>query len=155
VAGAQNQSLPVVGFLSSLSAGALAGPVSAFRTGLQSVGYEDGKNVAVEFRWADGRYDQLPALAADLVRAHVYNWQTSNWVWGVEGDFDGSNINKFSNAGATVLTAAPPITVNAPFQTNVNWLASIPLNIRHFGGLDLLSTQLGVYYLFGMITGKY
>jgi hypothetical protein len=54
-----------------------------------------------------------------------YNWQTSNWVWGVEGDFDGSNINKFSNAGATVLTAAPSFTVNAPFQTNVNWLASI------------------------------
>jgi putative tryptophan/tyrosine transport system substrate-binding protein len=68
---AQNLPLPVVGFLSSLSAGALSGPVSAFRTGLQSVGYEDGKNVGIEFRWADGHYDRLPALAADLVRAHV------------------------------------------------------------------------------------
>ena len=68
---AQNLPLPLVGFLSSLSAGALTGPVSAFRTGLQSVGYEDRKNVVIEFRWADGHYDQLPALAADLVRAHV------------------------------------------------------------------------------------
>ena len=64
-------SIPMVGFLSSLSADALAGPVGAFRAGLKSVGYEDGKNVAVEFRWADGHYDQLPALAADLVRARA------------------------------------------------------------------------------------
>jgi putative tryptophan/tyrosine transport system substrate-binding protein len=71
VARAQNQPLPVVGFLSSLSAGALTGPINSFRSGLQSVGYEDGKNVAIEFRWADGHYDQLPALAADLVRTHV------------------------------------------------------------------------------------
>jgi putative ABC transport system substrate-binding protein len=68
---AQNLRLPLVGFLSSLSARALTGPVSAFRAGLQSVGYEDGKNVAIEFRWADGHYDHLPALAAELVRVHV------------------------------------------------------------------------------------
>ena len=67
----QNLPLPLIGFLSSLSASALTGPVSAFRAGLQSVGYEDGKNVAIEFRWADGHYDQLPALAADLIRKHV------------------------------------------------------------------------------------
>jgi ABC-type uncharacterized transport system substrate-binding protein len=65
----QDRPLPIIGFLSSLSAGALSGPVTAFRAGLQSVGYEDGKNVAIQFRWADGHYDQLPALAADLVRA--------------------------------------------------------------------------------------
>jgi putative ABC transport system substrate-binding protein len=65
----QDRPLPIIGFLSSLSAGALSGPVTAFRSGLQSVGYEDGKNVVIEFRWADGHYDQLPALAADLVRA--------------------------------------------------------------------------------------
>jgi len=65
----QDRPLPIIGFLSSLSARALSGPVTAFRAGLQSVGYEDGKNVAIEFRWADGHYDQLPSLAADLVRA--------------------------------------------------------------------------------------
>ncbi len=68
---AQNPPLPLIGFLSGLSAGALTGPVNAFRIGLQSVGYEDGKNVAIEFRWADGHYDRLPALAADLVRDRV------------------------------------------------------------------------------------
>ena len=61
-------SLPIIGFLSSLSAGALSGPVTAFRQGLGSVGYEDGKNVAIAFEWAEGHYDLLPALAAELVK---------------------------------------------------------------------------------------
>jgi len=65
---AQQPSLPVVGFLSSLSAAALTGPVAAFRQGLGSVGYEERKNVAIEFRWAEGHYDRLPALAAELVK---------------------------------------------------------------------------------------
>jgi len=64
---AQQPTLPIVGFLSSLSAAAVTGPVAAFRQGLASVGYEEGKNVTIEFRWAEGHYDQLPALAAELV----------------------------------------------------------------------------------------
>jgi putative tryptophan/tyrosine transport system substrate-binding protein len=68
VAHAQQPSLPVVGFLSSLSSAALTGPVAAFRQGLASLGYEEGKNVAIEFRWSEGHYDQLPALAAELVQ---------------------------------------------------------------------------------------
>jgi putative tryptophan/tyrosine transport system substrate-binding protein len=65
---AQQPALPVVGFLSSLSSAALTGPVASFREGLESLGYEEGKNVAIEFRWAEGHYDQLPALAAELVQ---------------------------------------------------------------------------------------
>jgi hypothetical protein len=68
---AEQAAIPAVGFLSSLSAAALTGPVAAFRDGLQSAGYTEGKNVEIEFRWADGRYDRLPALATDLVRRQV------------------------------------------------------------------------------------
>ena len=68
---AEQAAIPAVGFLSSLSAAALSGPVAAFRDGLQSAGYTEGKNVEIEFRWADGHYDRLPALANDLVRRQV------------------------------------------------------------------------------------
>ena len=65
----QDRPPPIIGFLSSLSAEALRGPITAFRAGLKSVGHEDGKNVAIQFRWTDGHYDQLPGLAGDLARA--------------------------------------------------------------------------------------
>jgi ABC-type uncharacterized transport system substrate-binding protein len=65
---AQQLALPVVGFLSSLSYEALTGPVAAFRQALAGSGYEEGKNVRIEFRRAEGHYDKLAALAADLVQ---------------------------------------------------------------------------------------
>ena len=68
VARAQQPKLPVVGFLSSLSSAALTDPVAAFRQGMGSLGYEEGKNVTIEFRWAEGDYDRLPALATELVQ---------------------------------------------------------------------------------------
>src|SRR6516165_10443079 len=68
---AQQPGLPVVGFLHSTSAGPNAGTVSAFREGLKQAGYIEGQNVAIEFRWAEGHYDRLPALATDLVRERV------------------------------------------------------------------------------------
>ncbi len=68
---AQQQPVSVIGFLSSLSEPALKGPVVAFKQGLQSTGYEQGKNVAIEFRWAEGNYELLPTLAAELVRRQV------------------------------------------------------------------------------------
>ena len=71
MARAQQPALPVIGFLHSTSAGPNVGTVSAFREGLKQAGYVDGQNVAIEFRWADGHYDRLPALAMDLVRERV------------------------------------------------------------------------------------
>ncbi len=68
---AQQPGLPVIGFLHSTSAGPNAGAVSAFREGLKAASYVEGQNVAIEFRWADGHYDRLPALATDLVRERV------------------------------------------------------------------------------------
>src|SRR5215469_15883348 len=64
---AQQPAMPVIGFLSGLSATAIPAYVAAFRQGLGEVGYVEGRNVAIEYRWAEYRYDRLPALAADLV----------------------------------------------------------------------------------------
>jgi len=68
---AQQPTLPVVGFLGLGSAGGFAPQVAGLRQGLKETGYIDGLNVAIEYRWPDGQFDRLPALAADLVRRRV------------------------------------------------------------------------------------
>jgi putative ABC transport system substrate-binding protein len=68
---AQEPAMRIIGYLSPRSAEAESEFVTAFRRGLSETGHVEGKNLTIEYRWADGRYDQLPALASELVRQQV------------------------------------------------------------------------------------
>src|ERR1700730_14362246 len=68
---AQQKAMPVIGYLGVAAPGPYDPRMAAFHQGLSETGYVEGQNVAIEYRWAEGRYDRLPALAADLVSRKV------------------------------------------------------------------------------------
>jgi putative tryptophan/tyrosine transport system substrate-binding protein len=71
VAGAQQSTVPTIGFLNGGSPEGYAANLAGFLQGLKEAGYVDGQNVRIEYRWAEGHYDRLPAMLADLVHRQV------------------------------------------------------------------------------------
>src|SRR5437868_13490058 len=85
VIGAQQSSMPVIGYLSTLSEAQVRGSVDAFRRGLGETGFIEGRNIIVEYRYAEGQYERLPALAAELVEIGRASCRERVWSSGVAG----------------------------------------------------------------------
>ena len=87
---AQQPAMPVIGLLAAPSAAPYVRFTAAFRDGLKAAGYIEGQNVAIEYRWAEGQYGRLPAMAAELVGhqvAVIATWRSRRHR-GEDGDFD-------------------------------------------------------------------
>jgi len=131
-AGAQ-QAVPVIGFLSGRFPNDSAANVTAFHRGLGEVGFFEGKNVEIDFRWAFGHYDQLPVLAADLIRRKV-------------------TLIVATGGGITSAQAAKAATATVPivFVAGTDPVASgLVANLNNPGG-----NLTGVSFLIGVLTAK-
>ena len=128
---AQQRPMPVIGFLSSRSPGESTSVVAAFGQGLNETGYVEGQNVAIEFRWAEGQLDRLPAMAVDLVSRQVAV------IIAAGGD-------RPALAAKTATSTTPIVFTGSDFPVKVGLVASLSRPGGNVTGASLFTSELEV-----------
>jgi putative ABC transport system substrate-binding protein len=128
VARGQQAALPVIGYLSPTSFAMLSERLRGLHQGLKEVGYIVGENVAIEYRWSEGQYDQLPAMAAELVRKQV------------SVIVAGANAATFAARAAT--TTIPIVFLLAEDPVQLGLVASLSRPGGNATGINFLNNEL-------------
>src|SRR5215467_13084495 len=122
---AQQPGMPVIGYVSSASADA---SMAAFRQGVADLGYTDGRNIAIEFRWADGKFERLPALLADLIQRRAAVIATGGVTSGL--------------AAKAATTTIPIVFLAADDPVKFGLVTSLSRPGGNATGLNLLTSEL-------------
>jgi putative tryptophan/tyrosine transport system substrate-binding protein len=125
---AQQKAMPVIGFLGSTPPGPYAAFVAAFRQGLSDAGYIEGQNVAIEYRWAEGDYDRLAPLAADLVARNV--------------DVIVASGPPSARAAKSASAAIPIVFIVASDPVELRLVASLARPGANLTGVSMMGTEL-------------
>jgi putative ABC transport system substrate-binding protein len=125
---AQQRALPVIGYLGNMPPGPVAPALAAFREGLREAGYVEGQNLTFEYRWAEGHFDRLPALAADLVAQKV--------------DVIATNVGTHSAQAAKSATSTIPIVFFSGDPVGDGLVASLARPGGNLTGVSTMNVEL-------------
>jgi putative ABC transport system substrate-binding protein len=149
VAGLSQQAMPVIGFLGLETPELFAARLRELRRGLSEAGYVEGQNVRIEYRWAEGQYDRMPAMVADLVRAKVAVIVTPNFVAALASTTATTAIPIVFNTSADPVALGLVSSLSAP-GGNATGVASLGMEIAA-KRLELLHELVPAATSFGLL----